>query len=135
MSGIRDLSVLLRNLEPTLVDGEFVYASVPADRLQDYLTMKPIGLFFEAEGLSLILPKAAADAAGIAASAPLRCLTMTVHSALEAVGMTAAMATALTAEGISANVVAAYYHDHIFVPSIDADRAMDAIRKLSNSVT
>jgi hypothetical protein len=135
MSGIRDLSVLLRNLEPTLVDGEFVYASVPADRLQDYLTMKPIGLFFEAEGLSLILPKAAADAAGIAASAPLRCLTMTVHSALEAVGMTAVMATALTAEGISANVVAAYYHDHIFVPSTDADRAMDAIRKLSNSVT
>lgn len=133
--GISDLADLLASLEPMLVEGEFVYATVPADRIEDYLPMQPIGLFFEAEGLTLILPREAAEAAGLAASAPLRCITITVHSSLEAVGMTAAMATALTKEGISANVVAAYYHDHIFVPTEDADRAIDAIRALSASAT
>jgi len=135
MSGITDLSVLLASLEPRLVEGEFVYATVPAERITDYLPMKPIGLFFETEGLTLILPKEAAEAAGLAASAPLRCVTISVHSSLEAVGMTAALATALTKEGISANVVAAYYHDHIFVAAADADRAIAAIRALSSTTT
>ncbi len=58
-------------------------------------------------------------------------ITLNVHSALEAVGLTAAVATALTREGISANVVAAYYHDHIFVPEVDAERALEALRALS----
>lgn len=133
--GISDLSVLLASLQPVLVEGQFVYATVPADMIADYLPMKPVGLFFEAEGLTLILPSKAAEAAGLAASRPLRCITITVHSSLEAVGMTAALATALTLEGISANVVAAYFHDHIFVPAADADRAVDAIRALSASAT
>jgi len=131
MSGITDLSTLLASLEPVLVDGEFVYATMPSENLHDYLGLKPIGLFFEAEGLTLILPKEAADTAGLASSAPLRCITMMVHSSLEAVGMTAAMAATLTKEGISANVVAAYYHDHIFVPAADAERAVVALRALS----
>lgn len=135
MSGISDLSVLLASLEPRLVEGEFVYATVAADKASDYLAMKPIGLFFEAEGLTLILSKAAADAAGITASMPLRCITISVHSSLEAVGLTAALATALTKQGISANVVAAYYHDHIFVSVADADRAIAAIRALSSTTT
>lgn len=131
MSGITDLSTLLASLEPVLVDGEFVYATVPADNLHDYLALGPIGLFFEAEGLTLIVPKEAAGSAGLASSAPLRCITMMVHSSLEAVGMTAAMAATLTKEGISANVVAAYYHDHIFVPAADAERAVAALKALS----
>jgi uncharacterized protein len=133
MSGGTDLSALLANLKPVLADGEFVYATVPVDRLDDYLRLKPIGLFFEAEGLTLILPASTAQEAGLAVSAPLRCITMMVHSSLEAVGMTAAMATALTREGISANVVAAYYHDHIFVPAADAERAVLALQSLSKS--
>ena len=135
MSGIADLQVLLASLEPFLVEGEFIYATVPAESLADYLPLKPIGLFFEAEGLTLILTKEAAGQAGIASSPPLRCITMMVHSSLEAVGMTAALAVALAREGISTNVVAAYYHDHIFVPSEDADRAVAAIRALSAAST
>lgn len=135
MNGISDLGVLLASLEPVLVEGEFVYATVAADQAADYLAMKPIGLFFEAEGLTLILSRLVAEEIGLAASAPLRCITISVHSSLEAVGMTAALATALTREGISANVVAAYYHDHIFVPAADADRAIAAIRALSASAT
>jgi uncharacterized protein len=133
MTGIVELSALIANLEPVLVEGEFVYATVPANGLDDYLSLRPMGLFFEPEGLTLILPVQTAAEAGLKASALLRCITMTVHSSLEAVGLTAAMATALTKEGISANVVAAYFHDHIFVPTADAERAVEALKSLSDS--
>jgi len=60
-------------------------------------------------------------------------ITLDIHSSLEAVGLTAAFATALGNEGISANVVAAYYHDHIFVPAVDAGRAVAALQALSQA--
>lgn len=131
MSGITDLDELLATMEPSLVEGRFVYAYVPGDELARHLSRAPIGLFREPEGVTLILPLEAAD--GLAASAPMRMLTLTVHSSLEAVGLTAAFATALTVEGISANVVAGYHHDHIFVPERDAERALETLRALSRS--
>ncbi|AYD03048.1 ACT domain-containing protein [Neorhizobium sp. NCHU2750] len=133
MSGVLDLATLLATLDPVLIEGEFVYASVPPGRPEDYLHLKPLGLFFEAEGLTLILPVETAAASDLATSAPLRCITMNVHSSLEAVGLTAAIATALTKEGISANVVAAYYHDHVLVPAGDATRAVEVLTSLSKA--
>lgn len=131
MTGTTDLSVLLATMEPELVAGEFVYCTVPASQLEDYLHLRPLALFHETEGLTLILPQDTANKAGLQASAPLRQITLKVHSSLEAVGLTAAFSHALTEAGISANVVAAYYHDHIFVPAIDAERAVEALRQLS----
>lgn len=134
MSGITNLGVLLSSMEPSLAPGEFVYCSVAEERLAEYTPLRPLGMFREAEGVTLILPaEAATGIKDIMASAPMRCITLTVHSALEAVGLTAAFATALTREGISANVVAGYYHDHIFVPSADAERALAALRALSST--
>jgi hypothetical protein len=129
MSGVTDLAELLATMEPALTEGSFVYASVPAADLAAHLARGPIGLFREEEGITLILPADAAE--GLAASAPMRMLTLTVHSSLEAVGLTAAFAMALTKAGISANVVAGYHHDHIFVPEIDAERALETLRDLS----
>ena len=63
----------------------------------------------------------------------MRLITLTVHSSLEAVGLTAAFSAALTGAGISANVVAGYYHDHIFVPERDADRAIETLQALSRA--
>jgi hypothetical protein len=57
-------------------------------------------------------------------------ITLSVHTSLEAVGLTAAVSSALAREGISANVVAAYYHDHIFVPVAKANQALSCILKL-----
>lgn len=131
MSGVTDLDDLLATMEPALADGSFVYASVPPGELAAYLSRGPIGLFREEEGITLILP--AGTAQGLAASPPMRMITLTVHSSLEAVGLTAAFATTLTAEGISANVVAGYHHDHIFVPERDAERALEALRALSHA--
>ena len=131
MSGVTDLDELLATMEPALVAGRFVYASVPASEIAAHLARGPIGLFREEEGVTLILP--AEDAEGLSASGPMRMITLTVHSSLEAVGLTGAFAAALTAERISANVVAGYHHDHIFVPERDAERALETLRALSRA--
>jgi len=59
-------------------------------------------------------------------------ITLQVHSALEAVALTAAISHALTEAGVSANVVAGYTHDHVFVPLERADDAMRALGTLSS---
>lgn len=131
MSGITDLSKLLACLEPELLEGEFVFVSVRHDQLSEHMKLAPIGVFVESEGVTLILPTGTAEHVDGPKSAAFRCITMKVHSSLEAVGMTAAMSAALTQEKISANVVAAFFHDHIFVPSADASRAVEALRTLA----
>ena len=115
MPGETDLARLLAGLDPVLDQREFGYAIIPHD-MSLPPGFHPLGLFREDEGITLIAPVADFAAAGIEALTGLARLTMMVKSSLEAVGMTAAMATALTRAGISANVVAAYHHDHIFVP-------------------
>ena len=126
MNAITDLAVLLRDMRPALRPGEYVYCCVPAGD-GDWMSLRPLGLFREDEGLTLILDKEIADRTGLAYGPVMRCITLTVNSALEAVGLTAAFSAALTRHGISANVVAAYHHDHIFVQSADAERALIAL--------
>jgi uncharacterized protein len=84
----------------------------------------------EREGITLIVRKVDAERYVALFDTVLRQITLNVHSTLEAVGLTAAVATRLAQHGISANVVAAYYHDHIFVPASDAKRALQALRAL-----
>lgn len=135
MPGITDLKLLLAGMKPNLVEGEFVYCSVPMSALADHIHLEPIGLFREREGVTLILPLETARQAGFPTEPAMRMITLDIHSSLEAVGLTAAFATALGNEGISANVVAAYYHDHIFVSAGDAGRAMTALQALSATQT
>ena len=87
--------------------------------------------FAEAEGTTLVVERRAAEAAGLAAAFPCRRITLRVHSALEAVGLTARVATALAAAGIPANIVAAFHHDHLFVPEARADEALEVLRALA----
>ncbi|KRB55119.1 hypothetical protein ASE04_05235 [Rhizobium sp. Root708] len=131
MSGVTDLQTLLATLEPKLLQGEFVFAAAPPDSMEACILLKPLGVFAEAEGLTVILPTDVGAKTGWPLSSPCRCISMTVHSSLEAVGLTAAMAGALAAQGISANVIAGYYHDHIFVPAKDAERAIATLRALA----
>lgn len=130
MPGETDLTRLLASLDPVIDPREFGYAIVPdGTPLPD--GFQPLGLFHEDEGLTLIAPAGDFAAAGIVALTGLARLTMMVQSSLDAVGMTAAMATALTRAGISANVVAAYHHDHIFVPWERREEAVAVLRALS----
>ncbi|MCV9961101.1 ACT domain-containing protein [Pararhizobium sp. BT-229] len=134
MTGIVDLDVLLREMRPDLRPDEYVYCSVPTGDVA-WLSLSPLGFFREDEGLTLILERETADKARLTYGPVMRCITLTVHSALEAVGLTAAVAVALTRRGISANVVAAYHHDHIFVPAKDAERALAALAEATPVLT
>lgn len=127
-----DLSVLLKNLNPVANSEDFVFTTLPADKLTSTLIKAAKGMFQESEGTTLILPVAIARQANLQFEGNYRCITCKVHSSLEAVGMTAAMTTALGKAGISANVVAAYYHDHIFVPAKKVELAIDVLTSLSN---
>jgi hypothetical protein len=128
-AGIVELSELLRQMAPVLDDRQYVFCTVPGG-YAEYADLNPLCSFVESEGLTLILDVATAEQAQMPVDATYSRITLTVHSSLEAVGLTAAVATALTAAGISANVVAAYYHDHVFVQSQQADKAMAALQQL-----
>lgn len=90
-----------------------------------------IGSFREQEGLTLIVERQQAERAGLTFDYVAAWITLNVHSALEAVGLTAAFAGALGKAGISCNVIAGFYHDHLFVGRTDAERAMDVLRQLA----
>ena len=118
-------------MSPQLCNGEYVFCSVEGD-LSDFQHLHPIATFKEAEGLTLVLDKQAAIQAGIKFESVFRRITLTVHSSLEAVGLTAAIATKLTDKGISANVIAAFYHDHVFVQADKAELALAALQEFSD---
>jgi uncharacterized protein len=129
MTGITNLSTLLRKMTPTLHEGEYVFCSVADPGIVPVAAL--IMQFKEAEGYTLILPRTIADTYQLQYNYIAAWITLEIHSALEAVGLTAAFAQALATNGISCNVVAGYYHDHIFVAHSDAHKAMQALQHLS----
>jgi len=133
MTGETDLKKLLQGMKPRRNEGEFVFCTI--ESTQHPYALEPLCLFQEQEAVTVILTKDQADEASLLYSGTFAWITLTIHSALEAVGLTAAVSTALTDVNISCNVVAAYYHDHIFVPVKDAQQAMDVLEKLSKQET
>jgi len=118
-------------MSPRLLEGEYIFCSFPNSRYGHHNTLEPLASFQETEGLTLIIPKAKADEYEIAYTSTYKGITLSVHSSLEAVGLTAAFSTQLTEHGISANVIAGYYHDHIFVNTDEAQDALTALMDLT----
>jgi hypothetical protein len=131
MEGEIRLSQLLKSLNPVLQPGEYVFCLV-AD-LSQLHGEEAILVFKEAEGITVILEKQVADRLQLRYSLMTAWITLTVHSSLAAIGLTAAFTQALAAEGISCNVVAAFYHDHIFVPVEDSKKAIETLINLSKN--
>jgi len=129
--GETDLSKLLASLAPHLMDGDFVFCTIQDAKYGDFAQLLPIASFREAEGLTLLIAKENADKAGFNYESIFKGITLNVHSSLEAVGLTAAVSSKLAERGISANVIAAYYHDHIFVLAEKADAALSALNEFS----
>ncbi|MCZ2723154.1 ACT domain-containing protein [Marinomonas sp. 15G1-11] len=132
MSGEKNLQKLISSMTPVLLDKEFIYGTLSEPSLELLTKLTPMGTFHEEEGLTVILEKSIADEFNITYQGVFKCITLNVHSSLDAVGLTAAVATKLTELNISANVVAAYYHDHIFVALKDADSALQGLKALSS---
>jgi len=128
MEGEINLSTILKNLNPVLNDGKFVFTKVDSIDLIPF--SKILFLFKEQEGITVVLEKRFAEELNLNFSYVASWITLEVHSSLAAVGLTATFSQALGKANISCNVVAAYLHDHIFVDENDAKKAMDVLLKL-----
>ena len=129
MTGEKDLDKLLKTMRPTLNAGDYVFCTTQDDSKINFADI--IMLFKEEEGYTVVLHKHLADKLQIDYTFIASWITLTVHSSLDAVGLTAAFSRALTEENISCNVVAGYFHDHIFVEQKDAVKAMEVLNRFS----
>jgi hypothetical protein len=129
MAGETNLDVLLKNMEPCLNKGDYVFCTLNHPGHSDLHDI----LFWlrEKEAVTVVMRKELADKKGLSYSAVMAWITLTVDSSLEAVGFTAVFSSALAAENISCNVVAGYYHDHIFVPKDKGTQAIAVLKKLA----
>jgi uncharacterized protein len=130
VNGGAELAAILRSLQPRLMDGAFAFcrlggADVPSSA---------VGWFREAEGTTVILPLADAQSQRLEVDFEAAWIALGVESSLSAVGLTAAVASALAEAGIACNVVAACRHDHLFVPIARADEAMNILRRWTMEV-
>ncbi len=131
MSGITDLQQTLNSIKVICDDIEYGFASVPGDSVIE--RDKVLATFQENGRLAVIAPKSYLDSEDIENEGPYAKLTIDVHTSLELVGLTAVMSTKLAEHGISANVVAAFYHDHVFVQYDLRDKAIGLLEGLKNS--
>ena len=132
MAGERDLQTLLKAMQPELQDGVFVFCMVGADT-DVPAGLKPLLLFREREGITLVVRRNEAERAGLPYQFASRLITLTVHSALDAVGFLAAITTQLAAAGISVNAVSAFHHDHLLVPENRAEEALQLLLAISRT--
>ena len=128
-TGETDLKKLLKTLKPVHNKGDFVFSIV--DDLSKINFHDIIMMFKENEGYTIITKKKLADSLNLPYTFIASWITLTVHSSLSAVGLTAAFSKKLADHDISCNVVAGYHHDHIFVNKKDKDKAIGILNKAS----
>ncbi|MFE0650418.1 ACT domain-containing protein [Streptomyces sp. NPDC059534] len=128
MNAERDLTRLLAGMRPELDPGRYVFTTVDGPAPDG---VAPVVTVAESEGLTLVLRQEEADAAGLAYDYVASRITLRIHSALDAVGLTAAVAGELAAAGMSCNVVAGFHHDHLFVEHARAEEALAALDRLA----
>jgi uncharacterized protein len=129
MSGEKNLAILLKTMKPTLNKGDYVFCTLKNIEQVDFNDV--LFFFREEEGVTVIVTKEVANNMQLDYSFVASWITLMVHSSLGAVGLTAAFSKALTEADISCNVIAAYFHDHIFVDQKVAEKAMLVLNKFS----
>jgi uncharacterized protein len=129
VKGETNLDILIKNMQPVLNDGQYVFCHILSEKEIDF---DKIVLFFkEKEGFTIIVDKEYADEKRLSYASVFAWITLHIHSSLDAVGLTAAFSTALAENNISCNVVAGFYHDHIFVQNDKSEQAISVLSKLS----
>ena len=130
MSSETNLRELIKNIQPELVNEEFIFASMDEEKFRGN-KLNPLCRFLENEGISLILRRVEADEKGIHYNSVFKMITLKVHSSLEAVGFLAKITGELAKHQISVNPVSAYYHDHLFIPISKAEEALIILKQMS----
>jgi hypothetical protein len=133
MTAETDLKTLLATMAPVLHESPYVFCSV-SEAVYRGLSFAPLGLYREAEGITIIATRRQASQAQLPCEITWACITLSVHSSLSAVGFLAAITGKLARAGIGVNPVSAYHHDHLFVPWMRREQVMDELRDLSQSM-
>lgn len=128
---VRDTAAMIAGMHPVLDEDVYHFCSVSGS--PDEAVAVALAVFREDEGLSLILSEREARRLDLSTTMPMRRIRLSVFSALDGVGLTAAVAGVLAREGIPCNMVAAYHHDHVFVPAPLAGRALALLQDLAGS--
>ena len=132
MAGETNLAQLIKGMTPKLNKGDYVFATV--DDISKINRIDTICEFKEEEGVTLVIEKHKADELKLDYKYIAAWITLKIHSSLEAIVLTALFSTELTKNNISCNVIAGYYHDHIFVDQKDSKKAMHVLSKLSKNL-
>lgn len=131
MGTIKNLDELLRKMEPVLSPNTYYICTV--DKVDQSLLKKSLLYFVEKEGATVVVDEKYVDQVKGKKSDPHALITLNVYSDLEAVGFLAALLPPLAKEGISVNVISAYYHDHLFVPKEKAKKAVEILQNISKA--
>lgn len=126
MAGETDLIRLIAEMHPALNESPYVFCTMDPEAASNQI-INPLGTFREAEGITVIVTQQQAMAADLPFDSTWACITLEVHSSLNAVGFLATVLGRLAQAGISVNAVSAYYHDHLFVPWESRRKAMDVL--------
>ncbi len=118
-------------MEPVLNPGVYAFVCVPS--AETLKSVEIVASVREPEGLSAVVAESDAAALNLPIMFRAAWITLKVHSDLEAVGLTAAFSGALAKAGISCNVVAGAWHDHIFVPAGRAAEALVVLQRLQSN--